>query len=255
MGIVTSIGMCPPGDPVAYRVEHCPHGILVHGESLPADALEALAALAESQGFDQHDPGIAHACVALFAFVNEESGPLWRAEIDAGLSHLDPLTGWSRGTDTGVSAITIAYVLSGGLVPLLRFGVGVPHDNGDFGRCLRLVRLMGWGARLQEVADHYPEWQVIVDQWEALAHAHDAGCADAVGQCLGLPKGRWARTSDRAIREDGIAVLPNGARWVVCEAGEVGLWRAEGGRFRWWWSLRSAMAAVDREKPEVGDGD
>ncbi len=248
MGIVSRIGMCPPG-PAAYRVEHCPHGILVHGESLPSEALEALVALAESQGFGQHDPGIAHACRALFAFVNEKSGALWRTEIDAGLSRLDPLTAWSRGTDTGVSAITIAHVLSGGLVPLLRFGVGVPHDNGDFGRCLRLVRLMDWSDRLQEVADRYPEWQAIVDQWSTLVTLYDAGMMDAVGRCLGQPKGKWSRMTDRAIREDGIAVMPNGARWVVYDGAE--LWRAKGGRFRWWWSLRSAMAAVDREKPEV----
>lgn len=45
----------------------------------------------------------------------------------------------------------------------------VPHDPDDFGRCYRLLQLFpAWRERLDQVAEYYPIWSRMVEEWSAL---------------------------------------------------------------------------------------
>lgn len=77
---------------------------------------------------------------------------------------------WYAAGDTGISSETIARVLLG----LTKaegslFGPNPPSDAGDFGRCYRLlVKIPEFKSRLGEVAQKYPEWEPVVQQWDRL---------------------------------------------------------------------------------------
>ena len=73
---------------------------------------------------------------------------------------------WIVGHDTGTSSITIWSVMNG---VEEYYRQGIPLDVDDFGRCVRLlVRVPEYRDRLQEVANKYPEWQPIIDDWKEL---------------------------------------------------------------------------------------
>ncbi len=72
---------------------------------------------------------------------------------------------WWRSGDTGISSETIMALFSG----TERDRPDTPSDPSDFGRCYRLLeRIPEFRPRLQEVADKYPNWQPLVDNWEEL---------------------------------------------------------------------------------------
>jgi hypothetical protein len=102
----------------------------------------------------------------------------WAAEIDAAAKARNPsspLTVWLQSTDTGLSSRFIAHVMSGatgGGTPLLR-RYAVPMDQDDFGRCRRLVDLMGWGPDIHRMAEESPEWAHIVANWDWLVELDD----------------------------------------------------------------------------------
>lgn len=76
---------------------------------------------------------------------------------------------WIRTGSRGISSETIFEVLSGNLIlPECLVG-GRPQDPSDFKRCsLLLATIPEWGDRLQEVADKYPSWQLLVTHWGEL---------------------------------------------------------------------------------------
>jgi hypothetical protein len=154
-----------------FRLEIHEHGILWFGQPAPVDTFIAVGNFAQSLGFDLVDAGISHATGARFAYTNAESSEAWRQLLDGRANtNPDPLTAWFTGTDVGISAQTIAHVLSDGQIPTPTLGPDVPHDAGDLGRCLRLVRrIEGWEDRLGEVAERYPAWGRIVEHWPELA--------------------------------------------------------------------------------------
>lgn len=72
---------------------------------------------------------------------------------------------WYRGTDTGISSLTIFEVMTGH--PTANHSP--PWDPNDFGRCYRLLdKFLGWELRMDEVADRFPEWKPLVDNWLTL---------------------------------------------------------------------------------------
>lgn len=80
---------------------------------------------------------------------------------------------WIMGPDTGMSSITIWTVLGGYSFPDYKHPA-VPLDPDDFGRCYRLVkRIAGWEARLPEVAEKYPEWKPLVENWAILCALYE----------------------------------------------------------------------------------
>jgi hypothetical protein len=53
--------------------------------------------------------------------------------------------------------------------PVKRWHSNTPSDPDDFSRCYRLLlKFPEWRERLQEVADRFPEWKGMVDNWDEL---------------------------------------------------------------------------------------
>lgn len=80
---------------------------------------------------------------------------------------------WFRSWDTGTSSQTIYAVLSGRHVtPNNPDG---PRDVGDFGRCRRLMKVAPpeWTARIGEVAQRFPGWKPLTDNWGELTALYD----------------------------------------------------------------------------------
>lgn len=100
---------------------------------------------------------------------------------------------WLKGTDTGISSMAIFDVLSsspdkGNDRPRPYY---TPADADDFGRCRRLVDLMGWRARLPEVAAKYPatKWPDVIARWDEIA-AGDTATQCAILSEINHPKER-----------------------------------------------------------------
>lgn len=77
---------------------------------------------------------------------------------------------WFASTDRGISSNAIVEVMEGlprGMITG-SFGLGHPHDPGDFGRCFRLLKLMPeYRSRLDEMRVT-PEWSILVNHWSEL---------------------------------------------------------------------------------------
>jgi len=88
---------------------------------------------------------------------------------------------WLLGDDTGLSSKTIFAVMNG-----IEFKHNAPpRDPSDMGKCFRLLTLFPhWKSRLNEVAELYPEWKVLIDNWKIL---YDLYCKE-------LPSGNCPRT-------------------------------------------------------------
>ena len=83
----------------------------------------------------------------------------------------EALLQWAMGNDAGISSKTIMSVMTG---TALEDHASVPWDADDFGRCYRLLNIFPeWKSRLQEVADKYPEWQKLVDNWDKLTEIYE----------------------------------------------------------------------------------
>lgn len=80
---------------------------------------------------------------------------------------------WRRSGDTGTSSEYLCAVLSGGRRPA---NIERPHDNGDFGRCVRMLRAI---PRLRSRLDimllgHGGAWRALVTHWDELEALYDA---------------------------------------------------------------------------------
>ena len=85
---------------------------------------------------------------------------------------------WLLSGDTGTSSKTICAVMTGSELR----STDVPHDNDDFGRCYRLLRMFPeWRARLHEVAEEFPMWGPMVEAWDELTALYE-GCCEPNGQ-------------------------------------------------------------------------
>lgn len=76
---------------------------------------------------------------------------------------------WLTSGDVGISSATIWSVMTGRPFPLRHFWPDTPCDPDDFGRCHRLLdRFPEWRARLDEVAEWYPNWKPLVREWDRM---------------------------------------------------------------------------------------
>jgi hypothetical protein len=90
----------------------------------------------------------------------------------------DELARWYA-TDSGVSSCTILAEL----VPEMRrlalhrlgeHGADVPHDPDDFGRCYRLLKILGEDSgALILVSLAHPKWSGLVDAWDELTRLYE----------------------------------------------------------------------------------
>lgn len=160
----------------SVTIEYHKHGLLLRGgaHGIPIDLLTALSPLAGAEAVMAL--GVSTALRATLALAyNEESASAWKDEIEAGIAQrgLGSIAAWRAGTDTGTSSITLCDALEG--KPLTR--KSIPHDAGDFGRCVRMVESCGWTReQLASVRDHLaekvPDWGPILDSWDGLVKAY-----------------------------------------------------------------------------------
>jgi len=83
---------------------------------------------------------------------------------------------WLAGRDTGISSLTIYYVMNGKRQYLSddTFEHSPPCDPSDFGRCYRLLQLVPeWRAHLSDVAAAFPEWAPFVREWAKLEQLYE----------------------------------------------------------------------------------
>ncbi|EKO3663362.1 hypothetical protein M3929_002669 [Vibrio metschnikovii] len=100
---------------------------------------------------------------------------------------------WFECDDTGTSSKYMAYVIDGGTTRLPIQGYSYPHDADDFGRCLRMVRALGFEKKvflmlttghrmvralgfekkvfLMLTTGH--EWREIASHWDELVAHYD----------------------------------------------------------------------------------
>lgn len=110
---------------------------------------------------------------------------------------------WSTGPDTGVSSMAILRVMTGDAP---KDGYCYPHDGGDLGRCLGLLKAVPeFRARLDEMRAVGPEWSALVDHWAELEAMHGAGKNDALYKRM-----REIRDPIEAKRP-GLIRFPNGS--------------------------------------------
>lgn len=88
---------------------------------------------------------------------------------------------WISNGETGISSKTIWSVMMRTAEPHSKDAWGryrYPLDPSDFRRCRLLLDLIPeWRERLQEVADMFPTWQGLVDNWGELDALYDEEAA------------------------------------------------------------------------------
>lgn len=86
---------------------------------------------------------------------------------------LRKLVEWYAYGETGTSSDTIAFVLGGGGAARPNCYCSVPLDIGDFGRCHKLLEAIPeWRDRMPEVAERFPAWTRLVENWNKLSQLY-----------------------------------------------------------------------------------
>lgn len=86
---------------------------------------------------------------------------------------------WASQGETGVSSLTIFAVMTGtedapGMETSRAFKFYPPRDPADFRRCYLLLKLIPeWKPRLPEVAERFPNWGGLVQQWDELTQLYE----------------------------------------------------------------------------------
>jgi len=165
------------GNGGGYTVNETPDAVYLYG-LVPISAFNDIAKRALKRGLKDMDLGAAQALGCTMVITSPEGSARIRAEIDQRDAALHPLRRWRAGYDVGISSCAIAWALGG---TSLMSGHEPPSDPSDFGRCLRLVRLMGWRHELGRVSKRWPEWAGIVDAWDELEALYDT--EEPTGKC------------------------------------------------------------------------
>lgn len=159
----------------SYTVTTHEHGYSVEG-LIPAGELASLCKVWRKQGFIVLDAGIAAAIGSIVVVTSLDGGKKWRAKVNAAAAKASPDAArrWLRGTDTGMSSLTLFCALAEGDVlaearSKMRFSPSIPYDPDDFGRCHRLLEAVPeWRGRLHEVAAKHQQWAKLVEAWPEL---------------------------------------------------------------------------------------
>lgn len=106
---------------------------------------------------------------------------------------------WLSTGRTGMSSEALAiYLLTGHAG-----NPSYPHDNSDLGRCIKMLRYMGWETRICEATAMSPEWAALSAQWPELVRLYDAQIAEeqAAGGYIMRPRYLRANASAKAKAE------------------------------------------------------
>jgi hypothetical protein len=87
---------------------------------------------------------------------------------------------WMKGTDTGISSMTLAESFLGLNTNVAYRGkdsIGYPHDPADLGRCLRLIkRVPEVRERVDQLAKENKHWAKLAPRWDELAALMEEEC-------------------------------------------------------------------------------
>lgn len=76
---------------------------------------------------------------------------------------------WLLSDDAGLSSEALCRHMLGFPCDNEDWGYPVPHDTGDLGRCLRLLKLIPeWAPRMPEMAQRGRHWAALVAEWDRL---------------------------------------------------------------------------------------
>ncbi|MCD9516439.1 hypothetical protein [Photobacterium carnosum] len=108
-------------------------------------------------------PSILNVVIKAANLVVEECGRDLR-KVREGMS----ISEWFECDDTGSSSKYMAYVIDGGTTRLPIQNYSYPHDAADFGRCLRMVRALGFETKVFLMLTAGHEWRDIATHWDKL---------------------------------------------------------------------------------------
>lgn len=115
---------------------------------------------------------------------------------------------WALGRDTGISSEAICAVMAGCNTELGKSCY--PSDNGDFGRCYRLLKLFPeWEARIEEMGEVCPGWKPIAENWQELKALYERD--EKVGHGLRLCYKRLRELSRECKLAEGWVELGEGS--------------------------------------------
>lgn len=168
-----------------YTLERHTHGWIIKPpqfeSGIPMDALNEVMPLFGKNAV-MHS-GIANTKGGLFAIGEPKELNTWAEQIESELaaSNISKELQWLRGAKVGLSSLTIFSALADQQFQSEArhyyrdtFEPHLPADSADFGRCLYLVKFMGWRERLREVTAKFPEWAHIVSVWDELSELYKA---------------------------------------------------------------------------------
>ena len=116
---------------------------------------------------------------------------------------------WLASGDTGASSKTILRHMLG----LPQDGYeSEPADEGDLGRCLRLLRLIPeWQPRMAEMAELSNAWAALVPHWDELAALLVSEIGEALPRYAAAPTTyeRIRALAFEARRKDGWVSMPS----------------------------------------------
>jgi hypothetical protein len=153
---------------MSYTIEMSEDAMVVKGP-VPAGEMTALAAMAESRGFDRMDINVAQVLGATLVITGAEGSAKLRASIERENAGRSAEDAWLNGCDTGISSRAIFALMTGRHDVARGWGTDHPHDPDDFGRCHRLLKKFpAWRARIWEMGALSSEWAQLANHWDEL---------------------------------------------------------------------------------------
>lgn len=111
--------------------------------------------------------------------------------LKKGLTVGERVIQWLTNGDTGLSSKSMLYILSDRKYAFQKtfekFGLCLPSDSDDFGRCYRLIKLIPeLKENFNKLSDVSPNWELFVDNWEKLSHLYENNEYDKVYNLLDI---------------------------------------------------------------------
>ncbi len=95
---------------------------------------------------------------------------------------------WFESSDTGLSSMYMAYRMDDGTTRLPIQCYTFPYDPDDFGRCVRLVRAVGFSHKVYMMTGTGKEWDYIVKNWAQMVSLYDKQAWSDLGFMLKLAR-------------------------------------------------------------------
>jgi hypothetical protein len=124
-------------------------------------------------------------------FIENFNPEEFKLDLKKGLTINERVIQWLTNGDTGLSSKSMLYILSDRKYAFQKtfekFGLCLPNDSDDFGRCYRLIKLIPeLKENFDKLSDVSPNWELFVDNWEKLSHLYENNEHDKVYNLLDI---------------------------------------------------------------------